>query len=63
MPPRVAVHREPLQCRAARPAQAQQLRHLVERLAGRIVHRAAQQDMAPDPLDRHALTMAAGDAR
>ncbi len=59
--PRVAAGRQRLQRRAARPAQTQQLGDLVERLAGRIVDRAAQPAVAPDALDRDALAMAAGD--
>ena len=51
--------RQPLQRRPARPAQAEQLRHLVERLAGRIVHRAAQPHMAPHPFHRDALAVPA----
>ena len=49
-----------LQRWSAGPAKPQQLRHLVERLAGGIVHRAAEPHVLPDALDRDALAVAAG---
>ena len=47
--------------RAARIAQAQHLRDLVERLADRIVDGGAEQAVAADALDRDELAMAARD--
>ncbi len=61
IPPRVALHRQLLERRPTRPAQAQQLGHLVERLADRIVHRAAQPHMVPDTFHRDALAVSARD--
>ena len=58
---RIAARRQPLQRRAARPAQPEHFGHLVEGLAGGVVHGAAQADIAADALHRHALAMAAGD--
>ena len=59
-PPRIAAGRQLLQRRPARPAQPEQLRHLVERLARGIVHRAAQPHVPPDTLHRDALAVSAG---
>ena len=50
-----------LQRRAARTGQAEQFRGLVERLADRVVERAAEQAVAPDAFHRDALAMAAGE--
>ena len=47
--------------RAARVAEPQHLRDLVERLADRIVDGGAEQAVAADALDRDQLAMAAGD--
>ena len=45
--------------RAARIGQAEQLRRLVERLAGRVVLRVAEQPVAPDAVDVEELAVAA----
>ena len=53
--------RETLHGRAARIAQTQHLRDLVERLAQRVVDGRAELPVAADSLDRHELAMPAGD--
>ncbi len=59
-PPRIALRRQTLHRRPARPAQPQQLRHLVERLARRVIHRAPQHPVPPDTIHPHDLAMPAG---
>ena len=56
----IAGRGQTFQRRSSRPGQAKQFPDFVERLAGRVVHSAAQPTVAPDALDRHALAMAAG---
>ena len=51
---------DPFQGRSARPVETQQLGDLIESLADRIVHRAAQPDIVPDPGHRDALRMSPG---
>ncbi len=57
---RVAAGGQFLQRRAAGPAETQQLRGLVERLADGVVDGAAEAPVGADALDRDALAMAAG---
>ena len=57
----VAGQREALQSRPPWQRQAEELRDLVEGLANRIVHRAAEAAIAPDALHSHALAVAAGE--
>ncbi len=56
---RIAAVRQALERRAAGPGQAEQLGDLVERLARRVVHRAAEPEMAADALYRDALAVPA----
>lgn len=57
--PRVALRRQALKRGPARPAEAEQFRDLVERLASRIVDGAAEPFVPPYPMHRNALAMSA----
>ncbi len=59
--PGVTLPRQPFHRRAARIAEAQHLRDLVERLADRIVDRGAEEAIATDALHRDQLAMPARD--
>ncbi len=56
----VAPGGQAFQRRAARPAQAEHLGHLVERLAHRVVDRAAEPAVTANAFNRDALAMPAG---
>ena len=54
---RIAFGREPIDARATRIAEAEQLRDLVERLAGRVVARAAEHAVIAEPGHQHELAV------
>ena len=58
---RIALGSQALQCGPTRPAQAEQLGHLVERLAHRVVDGPAEPPVTAYALHGHALAMTAGD--